>query len=182
MSWQATAWVDALPYDACQPLAFRVLLKFANVADERGQRAWIAKSTMADDLGVSQRSIHRAVKELLNERLITPGDQRYVMHLRADRRPTVYDINLMHSAHEMVALTLDDGVTSGVTQLSTGVTTAVADGVTTGVTRTTHRTTTTKDLENPAIERSSCPRFRATGKHFIDPVENVCFACGEVIA
>lgn len=138
MSWQATAWADSLDYDACGHLAYRVLIKLANVADENGHRAWRAHSVVADELGVSVRSVQRALKELEHtRRLIVRGDQRFVQHLRADRRPTVYNLAMRAPVALMVPL-------DGVTELSTGVTTAVADGVTTAVARTIPRTTPRK--------------------------------------
>jgi len=201
MSWQANAWANGLPYDVCKALAYRVLTKLTDVADERGQRAWRSKSQLADELGVSQRSIQRAIKELENDRLIIRGDQRYVQHLRADKRPTVYDCNLRHSGVTTAAIALWSGettavasgetelstgettaVASGETELSTGETTAVASGETTAVARTTHRTTTTQVPEVTTDRtRSICPRIRAGRDHLTDS-DRVCFACGERVA
>lgn len=97
MSWQATAWADSLPYDAMKPLATRVLFKLANVAAQDGTRAYRSKWEMAHELGVDQRSIQRALRELLATHLILIGDQKVVAHLRGDRRPTVYDCNMRYS-------------------------------------------------------------------------------------
>lgn len=93
MSWQATAWVDSLEYDlGVGPLAFRVLLKFANAAAPDGTRAFLSKATLAEQLGVSQRSIQRAFKDLAAARLIRRGNQEFVSHVPVNRRPTVYDL------------------------------------------------------------------------------------------
>jgi hypothetical protein len=94
MSWQATAWADGLPMDAVGPVAFRVLLKLANVADAKGMTAWRMRHDMARELGRSVKTIDRALKELEYAALILPGDQQFVKHMRADRRPKVYDLNL----------------------------------------------------------------------------------------
>lgn len=141
MSWQAMDAIDQLPYDACGPLAFRVLTKLANVAAQDGSRAWRLVYEMADELGVSVRSIQRATQELEGANLIRKGDQRAVSHWQGNRRPVVWDI-VMHPKSAQSPFPLDDeddeirgdtvihspdptplGVTPGVTA---GATTAVA--------------------------------------------------------
>jgi hypothetical protein len=109
MSWQATEVVDQLPYDLVKPLAFRVLLKLANVADPEGRRAWRSKFELANELGVDQRSIQRALRELEQAHLIRKGDQKFVSHIRGGYRPTVYDIVMKRPAQYGMQ-TLDDGL------------------------------------------------------------------------
>jgi DNA-binding transcriptional ArsR family regulator len=129
--------IDRIPYDACRPLEFRVLTKLANVADQSGCRAFRTIAEVADELGVSHRSIQRALKALEDDRIIIKGDQRHIQHIRPDKRPTVYDINMpkclqWNAYHQDELILLDpltSGVTSGVTQLST-----TQSGVTSGVT------------------------------------------------
>lgn len=133
MSWQATAWADSLPYDAMKPLATRVLFKLANVAAQDGKRAFRSKWDMADELGVDQRSVQRALRELEQAGFIGRGDQRAVAHLRGDRRPTVYDLNfqwrrdwsapplpLPQPSDEAPDEPIESGPIDGETQLSTG--------------------------------------------------------------
>lgn len=96
MSWQAFAWADSLDADVVGPLAYRVLLKLANVADATGQRAWRNKADVARELGRDQRSIQRALRELEHAALILTGDQEFVHHIRADRRPKVYNLNFSY--------------------------------------------------------------------------------------
>ncbi|OJX69728.1 MAG: hypothetical protein BGO94_14745 [Micrococcales bacterium 72-143] len=109
VSWQATEVVDQLPYDLVKPLAFRVLLKLANVADPEGRRAWRSKFELANELGVDQRSIQRALRELEQAHLIRKGDQKFVTHIRAGYRPTVYDI-VMRRPGDHGMQPLDDGM------------------------------------------------------------------------
>lgn len=109
MSWQATSVVDELPYDLVKPLAFRVLLKLANVANPEGRNAWRSKHDLAAELGVDARSIQRALRELEGEHLIRRGDQKFVSHIRAGYRPTVYDIVMKRPAQGGMR-TLDDGL------------------------------------------------------------------------
>lgn len=124
MSWQATQVVDDLPYDYCKPLAFRVLLKLANVADAHGRNAWGFRSILAEELGVDPRSIQRAFAELEALNLIRPGDQRSTRHFQANRRPRVFDIVM--SAGQGGQPTFEDGLddmnpeeTPGETEFST---------------------------------------------------------------
>jgi hypothetical protein len=108
----------------------RVLLKLANVADPEGKRAFRTKAVMASELGVTPRSIQRALNDLQSAHLIQPGDQLYVAHLRADKRPVVYDLNFrFRQQFAQPELPEWDGETpfptapaSGETELSTGET------------------------------------------------------------
>jgi len=150
VSWQATAWADSLDYDTLKSyLAYRVLIKLCNNADALGRTAWRSTSELAQELGVSQRSIHRALRELEQARLILPGDQDFVKHIRADRRPRVYDMNLGYREETATAeFDLDDGVT----EISTGETRGDnygLHGVTTVVAhRTIHELPTTKTSQS----------------------------------
>lgn len=94
MSLEAFIWVSSLPLDICGPTAYRVLVKLANHAHTDGRNAWRDNGSLAEEFHCSKRTIERAVRELRQLRLITVGDQRLVERIRADRRPTVYDLNL----------------------------------------------------------------------------------------
>ena len=96
MSWQACAWVDSLEHYLIGPLEFRVLLKLANVANETGTIAFRSKAEIANELGVHQKSVQKALRALEAAVLIKPGDQRLVQHIRADKRPTVYELNFRY--------------------------------------------------------------------------------------
>lgn len=163
MSWQATAWADSLPYDLIKShLAYRVLIKLCNTADQRGRASWRSKKELALELGVSERSIQRAYSELEMMRLILPGDQDYVKHIRTDRRPKVFDMNLRYLAeYEQAQFDLAHGETGlstgeprGDNYGSNGETTAVAH-------RTTHelptRTTTQTSHTAPVSPTTNGP-------------------------
>lgn len=96
MSLATLLWAVSLPHNACSGIAFRVLTKLADVTrSDLGYTAWRAvggERGMAVELGVSTRTIQRALAELQESGLIRKGDQSFVQHIRADRRPTVFDV------------------------------------------------------------------------------------------
>ncbi|MFJ3392033.1 helix-turn-helix domain-containing protein [Leifsonia aquatica] len=96
MSLEAFIWTSQLPADVCGPKAFRVLLLLANHAHSDGRNVWRSNADMANQLHCSVRTIERAISELRMLGLIHEGDQKLTGHLRADRRPKVYDLNLMY--------------------------------------------------------------------------------------
>ncbi len=114
---------DRVPHGVVRELEYRVLLKLANVAAQDGSRAWRNMYEVAEELGVSVRSVQRAVKALEAHRLIVRGEQRHVDHIRGDRRPVVYDLNMekmldwdRYHGLDLVEL---DGVTHEATEIST---------------------------------------------------------------
>ena len=92
MSLAAYIWAADLPLSVCNGTAHRVLLKIADRADDLGYGAWPSVDAIAGTLECSTRTVQRAIRELLEAGLIRRGDQRFVAHLRADRRPVVYDV------------------------------------------------------------------------------------------
>lgn len=93
MSLEAFIWVSKLPLDVVPPTAFRVLLLLANHAHSDGRNVWRKKSELANELGCSLRTVERAFRDLRVRGLIKHGDQRLTEHLRADRKPVVFDLN-----------------------------------------------------------------------------------------
>ena len=84
-----------------------VLIGLADHADGLGRGAWPSKATLAEYARCSARTVHNKLRRLEDAGIIMRGDQRIVGHVRADRRPVVYDLdihgrNLVHpvaSAH-----------------------------------------------------------------------------------
>lgn len=109
MSWEASAAVASLPYDVCGHGAYRVLSKLANVADSEGKGAWQFDPKMANELGVSVRSIIRWRAELETQQLVRrAADQARVGHWRGGNRPVVYDINMHAGPQTMTPLLVDE--------------------------------------------------------------------------
>lgn len=90
MSHEAQSWVSTLPMKACGPAAFHVLVILAERVDEYGYGAWPSIKGMAKSLEVSDRTVQRAIRELIDLGLIREGDQAQTTHLQY--RPTVYDV------------------------------------------------------------------------------------------
>lgn len=94
MSLNAYVWAASLPLDLLSATAFRVLLKYADGADQHGRTAWRTAAEVAVELQCSPRTVQRAIRELVAQGILIEGDQSYVAHIRADRRPVVFDINM----------------------------------------------------------------------------------------
>lgn len=90
MSIEAMTW--ALSADVGDPTRKLALVGWANHAHKDGRNAWASQATVAEYVGCSSKTIGRHVKVLLAEGWIREGDQGQVAHLRADRRPVVYDL------------------------------------------------------------------------------------------
>jgi hypothetical protein len=95
MSFQASEWAANVPHGLVGYVAFRALALLANDAKEDGRATWLEASTIASRLEVSKRTVERAMDELRRHRLIEYGDQRYVQHLPANKRPPVYDLTML---------------------------------------------------------------------------------------
>lgn len=92
MSLEAYIWAANLPLSRCNGTPFRVLLQLADRADKLGYGAYPSITSMAETLECSDRTIQRGIRDLVVLGLIREGDQRYVAHLDARYRPTVYDV------------------------------------------------------------------------------------------
>lgn len=166
--------IDHLAYDSTSALGFRVLTKLANVAAQDGTRAWRLNAEMAKELGVSVRSVQRALRDLEDGDLIRRGDQRAVSHWRSDRRPVVYDV-VMDAAED---------VSSGVTEFSTtddGVTNGATTAVVSRELREQLNSSTQSNQTGPVTPHGhisgQCPR-RGIAGHDFDPISRYCLACG----
>lgn len=69
-----------------------ILLALANEADSRGRNASPTREELAQRALCSVKTVDRKLADLAGALLIKLGDQRRVRHLRADRRPIVYDL------------------------------------------------------------------------------------------
>lgn len=81
-----------------------VLVSLADYTDPTGRNAWPSAPTLAHRLGVTVRAVRRSLALLDDLGLIRHGDQSVVAHIRADRRPIVWDLAL-DGVHVMLKIT-----------------------------------------------------------------------------
>lgn len=104
MSSNATRWALSRRMTGPLPAESRlVLVALAEYAGPDGRHAFPSVATLADDLGVSERTVRRQLAYLADLDLIRRGDQRHVEHYPANRRPVVYDLDLEGGRGVMVA-------------------------------------------------------------------------------
>ncbi|GAB3219378.1 helix-turn-helix domain-containing protein [Glycomyces halotolerans] len=87
-------WAAALSMKVGDPRAKLVYQALCNRADPDGRNAWPSIAYLAERAECSERTVVRKLEYLLEHGLIREGDQHFVDHLRADRRPVVYDVAL----------------------------------------------------------------------------------------
>lgn len=94
MSVKAINWVLYDTPRNLDAIEFRLLAIMGDAVDSNGRGAWKSVSTYAEEVGCSVRTIQSKLRNLEKRGLIMRGDQRIVNHIPANRRPTVYDLNL----------------------------------------------------------------------------------------
>lgn len=93
MSHQAIQWALATAPDV-PASCVAVLIGLAWHADQEGRGAYPGEQTLAGYARKTVRQVRRDLRELQRLKLIEEGDQTMASHLRADRRPTVYDLSI----------------------------------------------------------------------------------------
>ena len=68
------------------------LIAVAAHTDQDGKGAYISAATAAEITRKTERNAKKDLAELTRLGLLLPGNQRIVAHIRADRRPNVYDL------------------------------------------------------------------------------------------
>jgi len=68
------------------------LLAIGNFTDEGGRGCYASRQTLADQALISRETVKRCIPRLSTKGLILPGDLKLVEHVRADRRPEVWDL------------------------------------------------------------------------------------------
>ncbi|RON52985.1 helix-turn-helix domain-containing protein [Pseudomonas frederiksbergensis] len=96
------SWALSLPVQALKDSSARhVLLCLANYAGSNGAGAFPSASTLAQDTGLSERTVRYKLDDLEKSGLIQKGNQAIAaVHIdRHDRRPVVYDLQLLRGAN-----------------------------------------------------------------------------------
>lgn len=99
MSVQAMAWAIEQRFVTDAPTR-HVLLCLANYADKTGRGAFPSASTLADETGLSERTVRYKLDTLAEAGLIRLGAQSLASAYieRADRRPVVWDLAIERGA------------------------------------------------------------------------------------
>lgn len=92
MSVQAVSWAlrDAPVGGDCTSRLILVIL--ADYAKPDGRGAYPSVQTVSQVARVSERCVRQHLKRLREDGVIRHGDQKLVSHVRADHRPTVWDL------------------------------------------------------------------------------------------
>jgi DNA-binding transcriptional ArsR family regulator len=96
------SWALSLPVQTLKDSSARhVLLCLANYAGSNGAGAFPSASTLAQDTGLSERTVRYKLDALEESGLIKKGNQAIAaVHIdRHDRRPVVYDLQLLRGAN-----------------------------------------------------------------------------------
>ena len=76
------------------PTEGMVLYALADRASDDGTGAWPSMQWIADRACCSRQTVRRHLRAMEERGLIYKGDQRHVDHLRSDKRPFVWNLNL----------------------------------------------------------------------------------------
>lgn len=95
MSVQAITWALEDAPDVPARLV-STLIALANHAGRTGRGSFPGNDTLSEYTRKSVRQVKRDLEELVELRLISEGDQQLVAHMRADRRPRVWDLAMHH--------------------------------------------------------------------------------------
>ncbi|MBX7275465.1 helix-turn-helix domain-containing protein [Pseudomonas sp. ERGC3:05] len=96
------SWALSLPTETLKDSSARhVLLCLANYAGSNGAGAFPSASTLAQDTGLSERTVRYKLDDLEKSGLIQKGNQAIAaVHIdRHDRRPVVYDLQISRGAN-----------------------------------------------------------------------------------
>ncbi len=96
------SWALSLPVQTLKDSSARhVLLCLANYAGSNGTGAFPSASTLAQDTGLSERTVRYKLDDLEQSGLIQKGNQAIAaVHIdRHDRRPVVYDLQILRGAN-----------------------------------------------------------------------------------
>lgn len=125
MSIQAINWALEDAPDVPSHLV-AVLVALANHADASGRNAYVGQERLGWYTRKARRNVRKDIDALIKLGLIREGDQRIVAHLRADKRPTVYDL-AMERKRERTPL--DEGMHTSPRPQSEGIQASPREGM-----------------------------------------------------
>lgn len=80
--------------DVHNPTEAMVLAVMADRVGNDGRGCYYSHGTIAAQARVSVSTVQRTLRTLADRGIITEGDQQTVAHIRQDRRPVVWDLNM----------------------------------------------------------------------------------------
>ncbi|MFE6885849.1 helix-turn-helix domain-containing protein [Streptomyces sp. NPDC057702] len=99
MSYQAQTWVDAVGIKHCKNGGeLLVLIRVANHTNGEMRGCYASAETLAGECLMGESTVLKHLRRLKAGGVLVPGDPELVSHLRADRRPPVYDLAGGHEA------------------------------------------------------------------------------------
>ncbi len=100
MSYQGQTWVDEVALPLLKNTGeLVIMLRVANHAGNGPKKmsgCFAGSQTIAAECLMAPRAAQAHLRELARRGLLVPGDPRLVEHIRADRRPPVYDLAGAH--------------------------------------------------------------------------------------
>ncbi|MFB7657930.1 MULTISPECIES: helix-turn-helix domain-containing protein [unclassified Streptomyces] len=99
MSYQAQTWVDKTGIHQCKNGGeLLVLIRVANHTNGEMRGCYASAETLAGECLMGESTVLKHLRRLKAGGVLVPGDPELVSHLRADRRPPVYDLAGGHEA------------------------------------------------------------------------------------
>ncbi|MFJ8195223.1 helix-turn-helix domain-containing protein [Streptomyces sp. NPDC096094] len=93
MSYQAQTWVDEVGIHECKNGGeLLVLIRVANHTNGEMRGCYASAETLAGECLMGESTVLKHLRRLKAGGVLVPGDKELVSHLRADRRPPVYDL------------------------------------------------------------------------------------------
>lgn len=93
MSYQAQTWVDKVGIHMCKNGGeLLVLLRAANHMNGEMRGCYASGETLAGECLMGESTVLKHLRRLKAGGVLLPGDPDLVSHIRADRRPPVYDL------------------------------------------------------------------------------------------
>ncbi|MFJ4276197.1 helix-turn-helix domain-containing protein [Streptomyces coelicoflavus] len=93
MSYQAQTWVDEVGIHQCKNGGeLLVLIRVANHTNGEMRGCYASAETLAGECLMGESTVLKHLRRLKAGGALVPGDKELVSHLRADRRPPVYDL------------------------------------------------------------------------------------------
>lgn len=134
------------------PTSTLILVGLGSHAQDDGTDAFPSRATLAQYARCSVRTVARYLAALEEQGVIARGDQELVSHRPVNRRPVVYNLNLLAGTSVTKTGVSDSHVGQGEPNQGVGQSDWGDSGGNLGVTRMAHNTSFNTSIENPNID------------------------------